>query len=643
MPEITDVIRTNLGIRNKGGAYFVSNMRKSPGNEGILADYKMAKLVEKTSSATSEWLTRITQWCQRKYVESGAATGTATIFGKVPTGSLYAADIAGSNFYKIHHLATGAASRGILVDLGKEILYVNKQYVGRTATSYLTATVAAAANTINVNDASSFPASGEVFIKDGTGANSEVCSYSGKSVNQLTGVSRGLYNTTDRTHTGNLEVISFDDDWLDLGSEDTDSRHPIDRVEDYIFVGHGNLLIGWKEIDGSDKATKLTLPAGYDIVDFSYLPSIGVMLIAANKEQEGILFVYFPGLSTFEREIPTGENIQKLHKNYVALASGIYTTNGYTLEPFALLPDDEGEIRSSDLDVWDMKIKGEFLLVSTSSTQFDRNRPGLWILDIKSKDWFFVLNSGFQSYGVNMGAIIVTLAGGSASRIWTSWQEDGSATGKIDSLTTDMPSRGNYYQVIYAPTTAKVLKLKQIKLNLDAKIKAFLNNKTYHFDVIVRYYAFNKPFLQTSQIKAASSAANQLVIFDTTGVPNVGDRIEVIEKRLAAGADIAGAPRNITAVVAATGKYTLTLDDDLPATPNSNNVNEYVVIHALTKIKKVTFSNTTSLDEKKFRLLPDAQPEFKRLMIEIEFRDAGDLFTSPQLNFIEVTSVVTER
>jgi hypothetical protein len=74
-------------------------------------------------------------------------------------------------------------------------------------TTVLSSDISAAATSITVNDASQLPSSGTNFIKIGT----EEISYTGISTNTLTGVTRGVRNTTAASHTAGDTVTNTSD------------------------------------------------------------------------------------------------------------------------------------------------------------------------------------------------------------------------------------------------------------------------------------------------------------------------------------------------------------------------------------------------------------------------------------------------
>ena len=595
------------GMNNKGLCYFCSNFRKDP-KGGMGADYSLTNYFVRTAETTTADLSLIKKFVQREY------SNDITVFAKNSTGDIYALDDVSNKIFRCHNNSkTAGWAKGLMIDTQQELIYTTNRYVGRTFTSTLDGAVTAGDNTIDVIDASNFPSAGYAFIKDGL-SNSETIQYTGKTENQLTGVTRGEFYSTDRNHASGKEIISFDDDWQDLGAAETYDLRPTIRFGDYNLIGNVNKLAGWKETNFSDWATDLiTLPQGYKIVDFSilYYGAEPMLIIAANKGKEGMLFFCTRGdiqEGEYSRYLPINENIKKLHKNFIGLASGIYETDGYALKLVVALPDDEKEIRSADFNIQDIESKGDFLLITANCGQYDRNRTGLWILDLEDRTWYYVLPSNYGVNNLSFGAIFI-------SSVWRIFVSTNYKAGAIDLLASVAKARGNYYQMIYEPSESKIYKLQAVKLNLATKLKSYFNNQDLGFDVIVRYYNFKRPFLQYAHI-TETSALNQLILDNGLGKPEVGDRIEIITQ-LGGYPDIAAAPRNVTALDESGGKFTITLDDDLPDTPVTQS--QAVLINPLKRIKKISVTDATiDLDDLEFPV--EDMPEFKKIMIEVEIR-----------------------
>jgi len=267
-------------------------MRKDP-KGGVMADYSLSNVAKKVAGTITANLETMRNWAEREYGNN------TTIFGKGSSnGHIYAINEIGSHSFQAMDYSKSAGwARGLAVDPYGELVYTGKRYLGRTVTSVLDGALAAAANTVDVVDVGAAPTAGYAFIVGNFTGNMEVIQYTGITTNQLTGVTRGKLNSTDQDHSTAKEIIFFDDDWQDLGADQQYDRRPIFIVEDWTLVGNVNTVAGYKESNFSDYSVALlTLPAGYEIVDFSsILTGAGIrVLVAADIENRATIFVWDP-------------------------------------------------------------------------------------------------------------------------------------------------------------------------------------------------------------------------------------------------------------------------------------------------------------------------------------------------------------
>ena len=638
MPEIT--IPTKYGIR-EGGAFFGCNMRKSV-DGGVIAGYNMIDIGHRVTSTQTARLSVIQKFIQREYTSTQSIV-TIWGFGKYSKGDLwvypyYADDIkqgidlgatGGDNWNTTNEDA--GASSALEVCNDNEIVYSGRKYVGKTITSTLDGALAIDATSIDVVDASSFPSAGQATII--SNIYSECIEYTGKTANQLTGVTRNKYYTTARAWATGTEIVAFRNKWLTwttgLGSA---VKSPSVKWEDYIFVGRGYTVGGWKENDGSDfTQAMLTLPANYEIVDMTtVLTGAGTMvLIAANRENSGDIFIWNGVDTTWSRIIPCGENIKKIDSNFVALGSGLYQTDTYSLSLLGELPDDKNNPTQANFDVTGMSAqkKEVFCLAKPSPATGQRNRVGLWIFSLQDRDWSFIPVYGGDVYNRTTGNVFIS----SEWKILISTNYKNASVNRFH-----QGANWAYYQIVYNPNTAHTLKLQEIKLNLQTDIVNYwmetYDASNLDLDIIVRVYDFKRPFYQYTNLATASPDATHLVVDKTLGLPRVGDRVELLEN--GSNNNIASRPRNITAIATATN-YTLTLDSALSETPTDSS--QLVLLNPLKKVKTISLTSY-KIDPKQLKMLVSGQPEFQKLMVEVEFRDRGvKTYTiMPQLNSIEL-------
>jgi len=470
-----------------------------------------------------------------------------------------------------------------------------------------------------------------------------VIQWTGKSTNQLTGVTRGKYNTTAKAHSSGETVYYFKDNWIDLGESLTSSTRQCIKWEDENFFVNGNIVSGYKLEDGSDFATKLTLSTDKIIVDLGLLQTSATsyILVGANSGENGYIYVW-DGKDTqtiSERELKNN-NITRIWDNFIATDNGIYQYDGTSLELIVQPLENDNLLSGGTMGVHDMKTVKNYLLYTTSSGGTNRNKGGLWYVDLTNGDRYYVLPSNYNYNDIYFGAIFST-----SSLTLVSSDYLG---GSVDIVRELPKTRGSIYQFLYNPTNSKVLQLKRLRINLSIDTKTVLdqiispNTDNANFEIVVRGYDFTKPFIRRSQLKSGETptGSNQFIIVDTLGVPSVGDRVEIVDRTGVNNSSMA--PRNITSIVAGTGKYTITVDEDFPYAIGATEQSSFadVVFNPLKRLGSVKVENTAiNLQGYDIPLLN--QPMFKKMLFEIEVRCTSTNI-SPELNSLEVNYEILE-
>ncbi len=633
----TDTLRLNRGMNNNGGAYFCQNIRPSL-NDGVFAGISMDNLAVRTSSTPTANLGRIVNFTQ---VGSRSSSGASISFGKDTAGDLYFYPFGGTLTRMMEYSQKVGVSTGLMVDTNGTVVYTGAQYIGREYNTTINGAIDASANVINLTDATDFPSAGYAFIADYSYP--EVIQWTGKSTNQLTGVTRGKYNTTARAHSSGEIVYYFKDNWIDLGASLTSSTRQCIKWEDENFFVNGNIVSGYKLEDGSDFATKLTLSTDKIIVDLGLLQTSATsyILIGANSGENGYIYVW-DGKDTqtiSERELKNN-NITRIWDNFIATDNGIYQYDGTNLELIVQPLENDNLLSGGTMGVRDMKIIKNYLLYTTSSGFTNRNRGGLWYVDLTNGDRYYVLPSNYNYNDVSFGAIFSTSAITLVSSDYLG--------GSVDIIREAPKSRGSIYQFLYNPTNSKVLQLKRLRINLSIDTKTVLdtitppNTANANFEIIVRGYDFTKPFIRRSQLKSGETptGSNQFIIGNTLGVPSVGDRVEIVDRTGVNNS--AMAPRNITSIVAGTGKYTITVDEDFPYVIGVTEQGSFadITFNPLKRLGSVKVEDTAiNLQGYDIPLLN--QPMFKKMLFEIEVRCTSTNI-SPELNSLEVNYEILE-
>ena len=131
-------------------------------------------------------------------------------------------------------------------------------------TTVLSGDISAAATSITVNDASHLPSSGTNFIKIGT----EEISYTGISTNTLTGVTRGVRNTTAASHSDGATITNTSDyvAWGEAASGDLTIDPGLWSIDNFgnkiIALIHNKQVFEWDADASNATATRATIISG---------------------------------------------------------------------------------------------------------------------------------------------------------------------------------------------------------------------------------------------------------------------------------------------------------------------------------------------------------------------------------------------
>ena len=632
--QTTQIIPINHGI--KDSVYFCSGMKKTPDGH-VSSGYEFTNLGKTVASTATARLGSPRKFIERKY----GTVITGWEFDTNSDGGIWAIPNYGASLIQGLDLnlvpgddwATTAQGAGISSSLevsnDNELIYSGQKYIGKSITSTLDGALTAAATSVVVADATSFPVAGQAVIISST--NAECIEYTGITSNTLTGVTRNKYYSVARAWSTGSEVVAFINHWKTWTSGIASTiSSPSVKWEDYIFIGRGYTIGGWKDDDGGDlDEAMLTLPSNYEIVGMTtLLTGAGTMiLIAANRENKGDIFIWNGVDTDWNRIVKCDENIKAIDGNIVALGTGLYQTDTYSLSLIAELPDNKGDITNAGFSVSNIKVhKNEVLCLLSSSEERPRHKSGLWIYSLTDRDWLFVPPYNRES-SVTMGAISIS----------SEWKILCSGSGFIDRLGTPFSPAVSYYQIEYNPNNGKTFKLQEVKLNLHPTADEYwletTDSSNLDIDIIVRAYDYQRPFYQYVQASGAGTDASTFAITKTLGMPYVGDRVEVQEN--GGNTAIAGLPRNITAITTEASTYTLTLDSALPETLAATS--QTIILNPLKKLKTITL-DSYKINPDDLRIIPIGQPKFKKLMIEVEIRDKGAKTYSPeiQLNSIEL-------
>jgi len=185
-------------------------------------------------------------------------------------------------------------------------------------TTVLSADISAAATSVTVNDASQLPSSGTNFIKIGT----EEISYTGISTNTLTGVTRGVRNTTAASHTAGDTVTNTSDfvAWGEAASGDLvlePGSWSLDNFGDkaICLIADGEVF-EWNSVATNATSNRATIISGAPTASRHMLVStpdrhlvfFGTETTIGDKTTQDDMFVRFSDQEDINTYTPTATN-----------------------------------------------------------------------------------------------------------------------------------------------------------------------------------------------------------------------------------------------------------------------------------------------------------------------------------------------
>jgi hypothetical protein len=250
----------------------------------------------------------------KKFMVTSVPTST-TITITMPTAETGAGATASGGIRVQHYWPVGPAQQlpGFGYGLG--------QYGGTVsgeAVTTLNGSIDAITTTIVLTDASQFPSSGTSYVQIG----SEEISYTGKSGNTLTGVTRGVRNTTAASHTSGDSVTNSSDyiGWGEAASGDfvvDPGLWSIDNFGDNVIaLIHNSSCFEWNSNALNEVQNRATVIAGAPTASREMLVStpdrhlvfFGTETTIGNSTTQDDMFIRFSNQEDINTYAPTAVN-----------------------------------------------------------------------------------------------------------------------------------------------------------------------------------------------------------------------------------------------------------------------------------------------------------------------------------------------
>lgn len=416
---------------------------------------------------------------------------------------------------------------------------------------------------------------------------------------------------------------AFTDNWKDFVLSTTDFR-PMDTYEDWVVIGNVYQIALLNVTDDSFNANAFNIPSGFNIRCIK--SGKNGILIGANFNNRGVVMLWD---SFSPRAIAPwiwrNTNIRAIAPTdegwIVFTKQDIFLTNGYSVQ--SLLSDFPDHL-INDLSILDnlipqgAELQGDRLLFWGTSARFNRQKSGLYILNLSTKTFEFVPVSNGVTYGVTGGAVF----------------SDSTAFTRL-SYTTSVPN-GRFLGILSNSNPAQaVLITEELGIGGNEKtaegVKLALSIGSSQtitpvpaFDISVKVCNKKRNIFGYGQTRAVSTQADILKIDGSVTGYNraqVGDEVTILQ-----GVN-AGKVRHIKSIAnQGTNTETWTLDSTLTSNTESGvflNVSPFKLANKfsltnLTELKELYFDVQNKPKGKKFIVKILIENMVDSLMLEIE-------------------------
>lgn len=258
------------------------------------------------------------------------------------------------------------------------------------------------------------PETSDVVVINGenfTAANNGTFTVTGSGTNyfEVTNASGVAENDKTLGSTGYIRI--FNEDFEDLGAEQTAWYRQLIEWEDTMYIGNGTYLASLQDdatAEGSFSASNKQLPNGYEFrcgaANNNYL------LVGMNKNdntgQLGLWDGFTDGWNFLK---PVNDIIYSIvpYKTgwIVIIGAGVYFTDGINLQLLSYFPDLDTILVAMGIIPNGMTIVRDKLIINGGPNTYSRAKKGCWIFDIATRSWNFnAYEHASTKYSVYSGA-----------------------------------------------------------------------------------------------------------------------------------------------------------------------------------------------------------------------------------------------
>ncbi len=510
-------------------------------------------------------------------------------------GSIYREQIGSGTYQLFYKPGETSSGNGLIFDQKNRLLYATRRYLGicdpATTPDYTTGTIAV------TNGSNAVVGSGTTFTSGMVGkmvrVGSENTFYKVSAFTDATHITLSS-NYTGTTASGLSYIIfsSCTDQWKDFGisNEVTDLRQ-MDTYEDWVVIPNNNGFALLNVTDDSFNSAAFSLPSGFKSV--ACRSGRTGILLGVNFNNRGIVMLWEPNQTRsiapwiwFNANVKAIIPVQSTGAWIVITSLGIYNCNGYSIEPILEQTLDDSTNESTILGninpqgAW---IIGKYLAFWGVSGRSNRNKAGLYLLDLQTGLFEFAPVSNGCLRGVNGGAIFFD----NNNTTHLSYTTDNPTKKYIGFLNNRKPASAYFITDVLGEGSNKKTG-EGVKLDIGISSRISETAPVITFNATVKIYNFKRPLWASAQTNNASATAITIRVNGTafTGA-QTGDEITILD-----GVN-AGQIRHIASIASqGTSSETWTLDSAL-----SNNTESSVNISVspFQLVKKQTVASLSEL------------------------------------------------
>jgi hypothetical protein len=449
-------------------------------------------------------------------------------------GSIYRSSAGTSPFALFYQPEEDTQGNGLIFDQKNRLLYAMERYLGMydpTVSNYSTGTVGGDHNSTTVIG------SGTTWNAGMEGKRISINGhfYTIATINDPANMS--LTSPRLEASAAGLSYTIFmaaDDQWKDFGESSTDLRQ-MDTYEDWVVIPNNNKFALLNITDDSFNDTGINFPEGFKA--FAARSGRNGILLGLNFNNRGVVALWDAQADRslapwiwFNANVKCIIPVQTTGAWIVITSRGIYNTNGYAIETIIEgAPDDAANASSilANLKPQGADIIGKYLAFwGTQNANFNRNKDGLYLLNLETKTFEFAPVANGCLRGVAGSAIFFD----NNFKTHLSYSTETPSQKFVGSLLNSKPTSAYFISERLGNQSPNKKEAEGVKVNMGINSRVIESAPDITFTLTAKLFNFKRPLWGYAQTNNASAAKNTLKIDGTIfSGAQVGDEVTIAE------------------------------------------------------------------------------------------------------------------